>query len=146
MWQDCQSSPTRTLYPRFCCSSLMQAIPLSSPRVAEHPRTAILRSLCCMFIHARAVSYSSSRRDRVCCSHAPGFFLVFGSHSELEAVHFHPRIVVLLWSSPCRKLGCLSIRGLCKFLGVFIIQIGSLIFPTLLAMVAVVFLMFWGLL
>ena len=20
-WQDCQSSPTRTLYPRFCCSS-----------------------------------------------------------------------------------------------------------------------------
>ena len=34
-----------------------------------------------------------------------------------------------MWSSPCYELGFLSILGLCKFVGDYIVQIGSLIFP-----------------
>ena len=41
-WQDYQSSPTRTLYLRFCCSS-PHAENSSSPRVAKHPGTVISR-------------------------------------------------------------------------------------------------------
>ena len=124
-WQDCQPLPPRTLHPRL--TSLWQEKPsrtlyyaglrivcspprtgftwFSLPRThsplhacAEHSRMSNSCPLCCLFIHARAISCSSSHRDRVCCSHAPIFFLVFGSHSELEAVRFHPQIVVLLWS------------------------------------------------
>ena len=41
-WQDCQSSPTRTLYPWFCCSS-PHVDTSSSWRVAKHPGIAISR-------------------------------------------------------------------------------------------------------
>ena len=90
-WQDCQSSPRRTLHP--CLTSLWQEKPsrtlhyagltivCSPPRTGftwfslpqahsplhacvEHSRTSNSCPLCSLFIHAKARSYSSSRRDR----------------------------------------------------------------------------------
>ena len=106
LWQE---KPSRTLHYAsltiVCSSPRTRFTWFSLPRThsplhacAEHSRTPNSHPLCCLFIHVRAVSCSFSCRDRVCCSHAPGFFLVFGSHIELEAVHFHPQIVLLLWS------------------------------------------------
>ena len=47
---------------------------------------------------------------------------------------------------PDCEVGSSPILGLCKFLGDSTVQMGSLMFPTLLVVVAVVVLTFWGLL
>ena len=58
-WQDCQSSPTRTLHQQEALthSSLTQAIPFSSPRHCCYSRTSNFASL--------SVSCSPSRRNGI---------------------------------------------------------------------------------
>ena len=57
-WQDYQSSPTHTLYHDFGYSSPHADSP-SSPRAAEHPRTAKFSSFLLLCIHGQKWSYFS---------------------------------------------------------------------------------------
>ena len=78
-WQDCQSSPTRTLYLRFCCSSShadlllsttvlkAQALPIFvSFLLFDHPRTKtelffLTQDLHCLFIPHRVGLFPTHR-------------------------------------------------------------------------------------
>ena len=70
-WQDCQSSPTRTLYPRFCYSSSHADLLLSTTVLKAHA-LPISRPSCCLFIHGQKRSCFSSRRTSIVCSFLTG--------------------------------------------------------------------------
>ena len=129
-WQDCQSSPTRTLYQWFCCSP-PHADTSSSPRVAKHPRTAISSPPCscspsrtsnCLlivfthrnfpgFTHAVFPLRIGEWCGSVLCSEADLWVLHYDcSRTDRDTVNSSPSVVCVRFSSAASivKNGLLS--------------------------------------
>ena len=136
-------------------------LPIHILPIVVHPQTKtelcfLAHDLHCLFLpHGLLTSthrYSSvlglAQRARNCVFFHPRFSLRRGHSGGQSCVCFslpiHGLYICCLY--PAVNLVFLSILGLCKLLGDFTVQIGSLIFPTLLTVFAVVFFTFWGLL